>query len=244
MKKTIAGTLISALFIAGAAWLLYPNTEKSAQARSADGLRAEAAMLEQKPNFAPASSWPGSPFGSGPPASEPAKLVLPAHILTRKTKMTSGGYGAPPEYYEMDLQTLQKRAETGDGYAMLQLAVQYYDEAPRLRSDPSFPKDADPRVLAKQYLADAVGAGFSRAATLLSKYHSEENNIVDAYAWKLVSENLGDGENRLWGRDTNQFASLTAEQKQLASTRSDAVMKALDITRPRVPRRLGISPSG
>jgi hypothetical protein len=232
MKKNIAAVLVSMLSIAMAGWLIYPRGIKSSDTNLADQKRTGLASTYGSSHTQQADSWPGSPFGDISP-----QHVLQAYIADRQQRMESKGYGSPPKYYEMDLRTLQKLARDGDGDAMLQLAEQYYEEAPRLHSDPAFPTDKDPRLLARQYLAEAVGVGFSRAATLLAKRHLEQHNVVDAYVWRRVSEELGDGNNRLWGKDVDAFATLTVEQKHIADARFTAEMRSIAITLPRSTQR-------
>jgi hypothetical protein len=176
------------------------------------------------------SSWPGSPFGSGQVAAAETPH-RPAYIIARQKKMESLGYGSPPEYYEMDLKTLKRLAKQQDVFALLQLAEQYYNEERRLSSDPEFPKNEDPKQLAKQYLANAAGAGHSRAAAILARHYFDENDQVNAYAWRLVSEQIGDGSNPVWGPDTNQFAGLSDAQIKLARARFDGIWSAMIIAR-------------
>ncbi|WP_312547966.1 hypothetical protein [Massilia sp.] len=228
MKKNTAIIIAPTLCAIFGAWWFSSNRVDSAQADIIRDTRVESVGAKRDSFTQPASAWPGSPFGEASSVPPPSQQVQ-AHVLARQRKMTEGGYGSPPEYYEMDLKTLQMLAKNGDGDAMLQLAEQYYEEASRLCTDPAFPSSGDTRQLAKQYLADAVGAGFSRAATLLSKRHLEENNLVDAYVWRLVSERIGDDKNPLWGQAINRFDHLSAEEKQLAGLRFTAAMKEVDL---------------
>jgi hypothetical protein len=206
-------------------WFFYSDANDSA--RDSDDGSIALVPLAQHAKTAEAThagSWLGSPFGNGLPAKERV-AAKPQHVLARQKKMESLGYGSPPAYYDMSLNTLKALAKKGDGDAMLQLAEQYSEEANFLASDPDYPKGEDLKMLAKQYLVDAVNAGYSRAAAILSKKHFEENNPVEAYAWKMMSEKLGDGNNSVWGKETNQFASLTEEQKQLANAKFASILE-------------------
>jgi hypothetical protein len=162
-----------------------------------------------------------------------AVAAKPPHVVARQKKMNLLGYGSPPIYYDMNLKTLIALAKKGDGDAMLQLAEQYSEEARFLTADPDYPKGEDLNLLAKQYLADAVNAGYSRAAAILAKKNFEENNPVDAYAWKMMSEKIGDGNNAVWGKETNQFAGLTDEQKKLAKAKFESILNMAMATRLR-----------
>jgi len=200
------------------------------RAKGSDIANANGKRDARDENAPGGSSWPGSPFGSGQVATGETP-PRPAYIIARQKKMESLGYGSPPEYYEMDLKTLKKLAKQQDVFALLQLAEQYYNEERRLSSDPEFPRNEDPKQLAKQYLANAAGAGHSRAASILARHYFEENDPVNAYAWRLVSEQIGDGTNPVWGADTNQFANLSDAQVRLARTRFDGIWSAMIITR-------------
>lgn len=170
-------------------------------------------------------SWPDSPFGLSFKEGEES-ILRRANVAAREKKMESLGYGSPPVYYDMDLGTLKKLARQGDGDAMLQLAEQYYNEGNFISSDPEFPKNEDPKLLAKQYLANAVGAGYSRAASILAKHYVEENDLINAYAWRLVAEKIGDANNQVWGKNTNQFSSLDEAQLRSAQARFDSIWSA------------------
>lgn len=210
-----------ALFVALIAWFFHGTHAPQRAAADADIAAVAPRNVEQPRSTDHGSlAWLDARFGQADATSAPPQ---PAHIHARQKKMESLGYGSPPEYYEMDLKTLKKLAKLHDGDAMLQLAEQYYNEANIIYSDPEFPKNGDPKAIAKQYLTEAFGAGFSRAASVLAKHSFDENDLVEAYAWRLVAEKVGDSDNPVWGGNTNQFANLSPDEIARARKRFDAI---------------------
>jgi hypothetical protein len=180
--------------------------------------------------------WLADPLANSTPAAQP-----PAYIIRREKKLRALMLSSPPHYFTMTLGELTKLAKLGDGNAMQQLAEQYLSEADRLRRDPDYPVGADTRELATQYLKDSLMAGRIRNAAVLSKQLFDENKLVEAYAWRLVSQKLDDGVNPVWGRDTNQFGSLTDNEKSQASLKADELYGAfyMNLLRTSAPSRDG-----
>lgn len=224
------------LFISAAVamfWFFYPDATDSAR----DSGPASVALAPQpgganEGGSAGARSWLGWPFGNG--QSGKARGIAKPHVLARQRKMEALGYGSPPQYYDMSLRTLKALAQQGDGDAMLQLAEQYSEEANILASDPDLPKGMDLKALSKQYLVDALGVGYTRAAAIMAKKHFDENNPVEAYAWKMMSDKLGDGNNAVWGKESNQFAGLTDQQRKLAQAKFEYILEMDLIARARL----------
>lgn len=165
--------------------------------------------------------WTPDPMAVSHPDS------APLFIVQRQKKMQALMTASPPHYYTMKLLELRELARKGDAHAMMQLAEQYISEDARLRSDPGYPVGENTRELAKQYLSDAFLAGRIRAAALLSKQLFDENQVGEAYAWRLVSERFGDAVNPLWERDTNQYASMSDNEKNAALVKARAIADAL-----------------
>lgn len=166
-------------------------------------------------------AWVPDPMAAAMPAAVP-----PPHIVARQKKMQALMTGSPPQYYSMKLGQLRELARHGDADAMMQLAEQYLHEDGRLRTDPDYPVAENTRDLAKGYLAEGLFSGRIRAAALLSKELFDENKLGEAYAWRLVSEKLGDSVNPLWS-DTNQFSSLTESEKALADSMAAGIINTL-----------------
>lgn len=141
---------------------------------------------------------------------------IPQHVVSRRIRMKSLMIGSPSGYDAMTLGELQQKARMKDADAMLQLAEQYLNEDWRIRSDPDYPRDQSTRELAKKYLADAFQEGRIRSAAILSKLYFDDNDTTNAYAWRIVSQKIGDEKNPLWGKDTNQFSSISLEDKIVA----------------------------
>ena len=141
------------------------------------------------PAAAPGSAALVSPFGRGAPA--PARL-LSDRVRERREHMLAMGINTPDAYYLMSLHELRQRAEKKDVMALLQLAVQYGAETSDLEGDADYDPAIDPRKEQKNYLVSAVNAGHIHSAAILARLYAQENSAVDAYAWHLLAERLGD----------------------------------------------------
>lgn len=147
----------------------------------------------------------------GTRSQENEMQALDKRIALRRKKMAGSHYATPHEYDSMSLKTLKELAKKGDVFAMLQLGEQFYSEGAELRSNPEY-ETVDNKLVAKQYFADAVAAGHIHIADILVAKYVEENNLVDAYAWHLLSKRFKDvGIDELYRRDSI-YAGLSNEQ--------------------------------
>ena len=167
------------------------------------------------PRPAPGSAALVSPFGRGVPA--PAR-PLTDRVQERREHMLAMGINTPDAYYVMSLHELRERAEKKDVMALLQLAVQYGAETSDLEGEAGYDPAIDPRKEQKKYLIAAVNAGHIHSAAILARLYAQENNAVDAYAWHLLAERLGDSSGSTWGRET--FARLSYASRQAAEKRA------------------------
>ncbi|MBB3118408.1 hypothetical protein FHS03_001439 [Massilia violacea] len=133
-------------------------------------------------------SWSRSPFGRAAPLAE----SQPRAIERRKEQMKEGGYYTPEEYFTLPLKELQKRAKAGDIYALLQLGQQYYYEGPALLEEDGYQLDEDPRFVGKRHFADAAVGGHGQMPAVLAQLYAAEGDMVNAYAWRLFGEQLGE----------------------------------------------------
>lgn len=195
--------------------------DASGKTPAADGVPGAIAQVAAQPAEGQAS-WSKSPFAKGAPAAQASQAT---RIEQRKERMKAKGIDTPPEYDTMDLKTLHSQAKRGDLFAMLQLAEQYAEEADALESDPAFDVKQSPNALSKKYLADAMAAGHNHSAAVLAKKHAEEHNPVDAYAWHMLSERLGDTSNTTLFRQSNTFGNLSYEQRQVAERKAAELFK-------------------
>lgn len=227
--KSLFRPLVAAL---ACAWFFFPGANEPAKGKAAPAIASRGRADLRSSNVG--STWSDSPFGTGAPISEPVTALSPRE-LARHKKMTAGGYGTPPAYYTMGLGALQALAAKGDADAMLQLAEQYLEESRSLVSDPSYPTNGDVVLLGKGYLAAALDAGRSRAASLLAQRYFRENNIVDAYAWQLMTERFGNG--NVPGIDASQFNYMNDEQKNESHAKYLAMETSTLNARARQPMR-------
>ena len=219
------------------AWFLIPSSAPSTDDSDAPVTATPGSAEFHQSNIPPEASWSNSPFGTGTPVAEQVR-ALPPRALARQKKMTERGTAMPPEYFTMSLGELQALAAKGDADAMLQLAEQYLEESRTIVADPSYPANGDATSLGKGYLVAAVNAGRSQAAALLSQRYFGENNIVDAYAWKLMTERFGNG--HVPDIDVNQFAYMSEEQKKAANAKFLAMAETTSQSLAReTARRLG-----
>jgi hypothetical protein len=116
--------------------------------------------------------------------------------------MAALGYMVPPDYYGKDLKTLRQLAKGGDAYAMVHLGEKYYFELNGNKSNPEYENGTDYPAAAKESFKLALAAGNIRSAGIISELYLQENNAVEAYAWHIVSEKMGDSISADWFRGT------------------------------------------
>lgn len=147
-------------------------------------------------------------------SSAPEPEVVPPAEAERRKKMKQLGYMVPTEYYLKDLATLKQMAKNGDAYAMVHLGEKYYFELNGSKQNPEFDPNMDYGSAARLSFSQALAAGNVRSAAIIAETYLQENNKVDAYAWHLLSEQLGDSISADWFKSTKTYSNLTAEEKQ------------------------------
>lgn len=147
-----------------------------------------------------------------------AEIVSPEEAARRK-KMEKLGYMVPPDYYTKNLASLRQLAQRGDAFALVHLGEKYYFELNGQRSNPEFDPAMNYPDAAKKSFSEALAVGNIRSAAIISEIYLQENNAVDAYAWHLLSKQLGDSISAEWFEKTKLFASLSEQQKQQAQAK-------------------------
>lgn len=189
-------------------------------------------------------NWGNSPFALGAPVAEsgagatanaasasqpaPEPEVISAAETARRQKMEKLGYMLPPDYYRKDLASLKKLAKSGDGFAMMHLGERYYFELNGQPQHPDYDARLDYRELARQEFMASLVAGKVRPAGIISELYLQEHNVVDAYAWHLLSDKLGDSISADWFRRTRDYQALTDNDKQLAQVRLNEIQQRLN----------------
>ncbi len=251
--KLLAGLMLG---VAGLLWLVYDKndaaTSKDVSASSAAAKRGDEAYLNQQAGanarlaVAPtnAASWGSSPFALGTPGADasnanptaasaasvtaPEPEIISAAEAARRQKMEKLGYMLPPDYYRKDLASLKKLAKTGDGFAMMHLGERYYFELNGQPQHPDYDAKLDYRDLARQEFMASLVAGKVRPAGIISELYLQEHNVVDAYAWHLLSDKLGDSISAEWFKRTRDYQALTENDKQLAQARLAEIQNRLN----------------
>lgn len=163
--------------------------------------------------------------------SEPEKEVVSAEELARRQKMQALGYMVPTDYYTKDLKTLRQLAKAGDAYAMVHLGEKYAFELNGQKTNPEFEQGIDYAKAAKQSFKDALVAGNIRSAGIIAELYFQEKNVTEAYAWHLVSDQLGDDISANWFRRTEMAQQATPQVKQAAQLRAGQIMAELKLTK-------------
>ncbi len=183
-----------------------------------------------------------SPFAAGgstadladikPPAiatlATPEKEVISAEEAARRKKMEALGYMVPPSYYNKSLATLREMARRGDAYALVHLGEKYYFELNGQKSNPDFDPAMNYPAAARNAFSEALAVGNIRSAGIISELYLQENNVVDAYAWHLLSKRLGDSISAEWFEKTTAYASLNEQQKQQALAKIQNLMSNIN----------------
>lgn len=173
-------------------------------------------------------------FDSLPPVDparivEPEKEIVSDGELARRKKMIALGYMVPTDYYSKDVKTLKQLAKAGDAYAMVHLGEKYYFELNGQIANPEFERGLDYPVAAKQAFKDALVAGNVRSAGIIAEIYFQEKNPTEAYAWHLVSDQLGDDISAEWFRRTDMAKQASPEIRQAAAIRAAQILRELKL---------------
>ncbi|MEC5160559.1 hypothetical protein [Janthinobacterium sp. CG_S6] len=174
----------------------------------------------------------GAPSGDAAPVAAPPVApgpeVITAQEDARRKKMAALGYMVPPDYYSKDLKTLRQLANGGDAYAMVHLGEKYYFELNGNKSNPEYESGTDYSAAAKESFKLALAAGNIRSAGIISELYLQENNAVEAYAWHIVSEKMGDSISADWFRGTRLAQQASDGLKREAGARAAKINAELD----------------
>lgn len=168
---------------------------------------------------ATSKTWGSSPFDAHGGIALIDRVKL---ISDRKARMKKLGYETPEIYYSMSLKKLRALAKTGDMFALAQLGEQYFSESDVLELDPDYDFSVSPRGEAKKYLTLAINAGHVRVAAVLAKQYAAEGQMVEAYAWNILAEKVGDFSGRAWGKEA--YNNLTVHERRVANLRSEEML--------------------
>ncbi|MFC7419393.1 hypothetical protein ACFQNF_05820 [Iodobacter arcticus] len=158
----------------------------------------------------------------------PDKEVISPEEAARRKKMEALGYMVPADYLTRDLQSLKKMAKSGDAYAMVHLGEKYYFELNKNPENPDYNPQTDYANQAKSTFKDALVAGNIRSAGIISELYLQENTLVDAYAWHLISDRLGDSISADWFRSTKVYTEASEQLKQAAKAKLPVLIAELD----------------
>lgn len=162
------------------------------------------------------------------PVAAPEKEVISPEEAARRKKMAALGYMVPPAYYSKNLATLKEMARQGDAYALVHLGEKFYFELNGQKNNPEYDPAMDYPAAAKKSFSEALAAGNIRSAGIISELYLQENNVVDAYAWHLLSKKLGDSISAEWFEKTAAHASLSEQQKQQALAKLPDLMSNIN----------------
>lgn len=162
-------------------------------------------------------------------AALPEQEVTSPAEAERTKKLQELGYMLPPEYYSKDLKTLRRMAKAGDAFAMMHIGEKYYFEMQGQTQHPDFEKNMDYAKAAKQSFQDALAAGNIRSAGIIAELYFQEKNPTEAYAWHLVSDQLGDNISAEWFRRTEMAMQASDAVKQAAATRAAQILAELKL---------------
>jgi hypothetical protein len=158
----------------------------------------------------------------------PDKELISPEEAARRKKMEALGYMVPADYLTKDLQSLKKLAKSGDAYAMVHLGEKYYFELNKNPENPDHDPQTDYANQAKSTFKDALVAGNIRSAGIIAELYLQENNLVDAYAWHLISDRLGDSISADWFRSTKVYTEASDQLKQAAKAKLPVLIAELD----------------
>ncbi|AZP12321.1 sel1 repeat family protein [Undibacterium parvum] len=161
----------------------------------------------------------------------PEKEEISPREAARRKQMEQLGYMVPPEYYTKDLKTLRKMAKAGDAFAMVHIGEKYAFELNGQKDNPEFDPSMNYPDAAKQSFKQALVAGNIRSAGIISELYFNENNALEAYAWHIVSEQMGDSISADWFRLNDMSKNASPQLKTTAAARALQIVAELDLLR-------------
>ena len=213
------------------------NTQTKTLASNAGGLLASPFAIGSPVNGSnlglPATTVSASATDSA--SQTPEKEVITPQEAARRQKMEQLGYMVPPDYYNKDLKTLQKMAKAGDAFAMVHIGEKYAFELNGQTNNPEFDSKIDYASAAKQSFKEALVAGNIRSAGIIAELYFQEKNSMQAYAWHLVSDQMGDSISADWFRSTDMAKNATPELKNAAATRAAQIISELKAMQKKTP---------
>ncbi|WP_137936910.1 hypothetical protein [Chitinivorax sp. B] len=177
------------------------------------------------------SPFPGMPMlntQGGKVAGEPDIQLPTPEEVAQKQQMEKLGYLIPPEYYQMELSALRELAEKGDTFALVHLGERYYFDIKKRQSGPDFEAGVDYTQLAIKSLAEALARGNAHSAAMISEIYLVENKPVEATAWNLIAERMGDQLSVDWFRRTKDYQQLSANDRRTAAQQAEQLQQALE----------------
>ncbi|WP_338848009.1 hypothetical protein V8J88_04285 [Massilia sp. W12] len=210
---------------------------------------AQSAAGSAAPQVAQLDAELSNPWRSGPGLmaaagaqgqAAPDPEVIPPQEAERRRKMKQLGYMVPTEYYSKDLRTLRTLAQNGDQWAMVHLGEKYYFELKDARHNPEFDAGMDYAQAARASFQNALLAGNIRSAGIIAETYLQENKRVDAYAWHLLSERLGDSISAEWFKRTASYQALSEQERKQGMQKMQQLLQELNsLSHQRTGKGLG-----
>ena len=169
--------------------------------------------------------WGPSPFGLGGATTPDPKEI----ILKRRQKMSADSLITPEDYFNMGIKQLSGLAESGDSFAMLQLAERYWSEADNLASDPDARVNEDSHKIAISYFEAAFRGGVLNIPVVLGKRAFESGDIIEAAAWDIMARHMGQNANSDFYARNNAFSNLSTAQMQAVGVRAKEISSKLGV---------------
>jgi hypothetical protein len=143
------------------------------------------------------------------------ELESPADLAAREA-LRALGYHIDAKYYKMSLAELRRAAARQDAQALMHLAERYLFALDGRRQDPEFQPGFDYRQAAREALQQALAAGNRHSAAVISESFLTEGRIVEAAAWNLMAQRLGDKLSADWFLGTADYKQMSPEQREKA----------------------------
>lgn len=165
----------------------------------------------------------GRSLGDGDNDSHASPIVLEEtpEQKAQSAELKRLGYHIHERYYLMPLMKLRQTASAGDVQALTHLAERYLFFLDGKPQEPEFEQGFAYRDAAREALKQAYLGGNLHAAAIISESFLLDKRPLDAAAWNLIAERVGDKLSTDWFRDTQDYRQLTEAQKAEARRLAD-----------------------
>ena len=133
-----------------------------------------------------------------------------------------------PEMHGVSVDVLKSMVAEGDRSATEYLGQKYLYEINQKKDHPDYEEGVDYLAESRSLFLKALILGDKHAASSMGESYLKEDKILEADAWFLIAEKLGDIATVEWYRSSELYKNLTESDKNVTHEKSVAYMENID----------------